>query len=370
MKTFHCSHCQNLIYFENTRCLECDYTLAYLPDRQTMSALQPGTDGTWSPAETSPETSAQQSSYRLCANYTEQNVCNWAALASEPDALCLSCRLTRVIPNLGEAGNHEAWCRLETAKRRMLYSLLHLNLPLRSKAEDATAGLAFEFLNDADQPNGDRSRVLTGHDNGLITVNVAEADDVYRERQRQQQHEPYRTLLGHFRHEIGHYYWDRLIQGDARLEQFRRLFGDERDDYQQSLDRHYRDGPPADWGRRFISAYASMHAWEDWAETWAHFLHMSDALQTARAVGISVNPRKPGEPSLKGEADLSRAVTGRFDAMLTAWWPLTYALNNLTRGLGLADGYPFVLSPPVIEKLRFVHDVIADHGGLTQAVAA
>jgi hypothetical protein len=357
MKTFHCTHCGNLVYFENTRCLECDYTLAFLTDQQTMAALKQGRDGPWLQAGND----AGPALYKLCANYEQHHVCNWALPASEPQTLCRSCRLTRVIPNLGQPGNLEAWNRLETAKRRMLYTILHLNLPLSGKTEEPASGLAFEFLNDDAQSGGDRSRVLTGHDNGLITVNVAEADHVYRERQRLEQHEPYRTLLGHFRHEVGHYFWDRMIQNDTRLDAFRALFGDERANYQQSLDRHYRDGPPADWSQQFISAYASMHPWEDWAETWAHFMHMSDALQTARHMGLSVDAGRPDEPSLSGEANLDRAVPGRFDAMLAAWWPLTYALNNLTRGLGLADGYPFVLSPRVTEKLRFVHDVIADH---------
>jgi hypothetical protein len=252
------------------------------------------------------------------------------------------------------AGNKEAWLKLETAKRRLLFDLLSLKLPFMSKRDDAAQGLEFKFLGDVITVNGDRSRVLTGHDNGLITINVAEADDVHREAQRQRHHEPYRTVLGHFRHEIGHYYWDRLIQGTQQLSAFRELFGDEQTNYQTALKLHYEQGAPANWPDTFISAYASTHPWEDWAESWAHVMHMVDALDTAHAVGLSVRPPRRDEPSLVIPTMPSRARISDFDQLISEWKALTYVLNNLTRGLGLADAYPFVLSGPVIEKLRFV----------------
>ena len=201
-------------------------------------------------------------------------------------------------------------------------------------------------------------RVVTGHDNGLITINVAEADDVYREHQRTRQNEPYRTLLGHFRHESGHYYWDRLIQNGLRVEQFRNLFGDERVGYQQALQQHYTQGPVANWEQAFISAYASAHPWEDWAESWAHVLHMSDALETAQSMGLSVKPRRPDEPSIPKLPRRLAPGSGAFDQMIDAWFSLTYVMNNLTRGLGLADSYPFVLSARVVDKLRFVFETM------------
>jgi hypothetical protein len=229
---------------------------------------------------------------------------------------------------------------------------------LAGKTQAISEGVEFEFLNDSKKPNGDRSRVLTGHDNGLITINVAEANDVYRERQRSEQHEPYRTLLGHFRHEIGHYYWDRLISNSPRQTDFRRVFGDETIDYQQSLTRHYNSGPPTNWEEDYISAYASTHPWEDWAESWAHVLHMIDALETARSVGLLIQPRRHDEPSLATSVQQVKNGQVPFNELIQAWLPLTYVLNNLTRGLGLADGYPFVLSARVVEKLRFVYDTI------------
>jgi hypothetical protein len=310
MKTFHCTHCQNLVFFENVRCIACEHPLAFLPDRALVAALVEGSGGVWQPEGAG----LQDAAYRLCANYAGENVCNWAVPATDPEVLCTSCRLTRVIPDLSIPDNRTAWFRLELAKRRMMYSLLALSLPLEKKLAAADPGLAFEFL--ADTSGGDATRVLTGHDNGRITVNVAEADDVQRERQRTQQHEPYRTLLGHFRHEIGHYYWDRLIDNSPRLRSFRTLFGDERVDYTVALRAHYQNGPPPDWAERYISAYASSHPWEDWAESWAHYLHMSDALETAGAAGLNLKPKRGDEPAMATPANPLNPSHHDFDRMI------------------------------------------------------
>jgi hypothetical protein len=341
MKTFHCSHCQNLVFFENIRCLNCGRSLAFLPDRRLMAAMTPG-EGVWM-AELPPGDSRP---YRLCANYDQVSVCNWVVAVDDPHDFCRSCRLNRIIPDLSSERNRLAWFRLEVAKRRLLYTLLG-------------GGLAFEFLEDS--TNGDAKRVLTGHDNGLITINIAEADDVHRERQRSLQKEPYRTLLGHFRHEIGHYFWDQLIAFGPLLEDFRALFGDERANYQQALDRHYGEGPPARWEDSFISAYSTMHPWEDWAESWAHYLHMVDALETAGATGLALRPKRPDEPQMLPPPDPLSPNYRDFDSMIEAWLSLTYVLNNLSRGLGLPDSYPFVLSAPAIRKLRFIHDTVNAH---------
>jgi hypothetical protein len=353
MKTFHCTHCQNLVFFENVRCLNCGRLLAYLPDRDVMAALNEGTDGFWHVAG---RTTTRQP-YRLCANYLGQNVCNWAIPIDDPDTLCRSCRLTHVIPDLTARGK-DAWVRLEAAKRRLVQSLLRLQLPVSRKTNANPQGVIFEFLKDSSRSSGDSNRVLTGHDNGMITINIAEADDVERERVRQQQNEPYRTLLGHFRHEIGHYYWDRLIQNADALPSFRKLFGDERADYAEALKRHYEQGAPANWEQDFISAYATSHPWEDWAETWAHFLLMADALETAGATGLSLQPLRVDEPVIPALPVSAALMDDGFESMIERWVPLTYVMNNLSRGLGLADNYPFVLSPTVIQKLRFVYDII------------
>jgi hypothetical protein len=351
MKIFHCDVCDQLVFYENVRCVKCDHALAFLPDLAEMAALEPAGKDLWR----SPAAGAEGRTYRLCRNYTGENVCNWAVAADDPNPLCRSCRLTRVIPDLSRPGHKEAWYKLEVAKRRLVYSLLRLDLLPASKAEDAGSGLSFEFLADPAPP---ASPVLTGHKDGVITVNVAEADDAERERRRHEMREPYRTLLGHFRHEVGHYYWDRLIKDGGRVEAFRAAFGDEREDYGKALRRHYDKGAPDDWPGRFVSAYASAHAWEDWAETWAHYLHVTDTLETAVGCGLSLRPRRRDEPVLKPDLALRDGRPESFEQMMASWFPLTYLLNNLNRGLGLPDGYPFVLSPPAIEKMRFVHEAV------------
>ncbi|HZR45605.1 MAG TPA: putative zinc-binding metallopeptidase [Candidatus Manganitrophaceae bacterium] len=349
MKVFHCDHCQQLIFFENTRCVRCDRVLAYLPGLGVMGSLDDAGENLW--RSSLPQ--AEGKRYRLCENYSKENVCNWGIPADDPHPLCPSCRLTEVIPDLSRPGHKEAWSKLEAAKRRLVYTLALLGCPIQNRRDDPEHGLAYRFLADPDTPGA--APVLTGHADGVITLNVVEADDAERERRRLQLHEPYRTLLGHFRHEAGHYYWDRLIRNSPRLEPFRKQFGDERKDYTESLQEHYRKGPPADWQQRWVSAYAAAHPWEDWAETWAHYLHMADTLETAVACGLSLRPGRPNEPALKGAPS---PEAGSFDQLIDNWFPLTYVLNNLNRGLGLPDAYPFVLSTPAIDKLRFVHETI------------
>lgn len=326
--------------------------VAFLPDLMIVGSLdQSGDDGLqW----VSPLPAADGRRYRLCENYREAQVCNWAVAAEEAEGRCWSCRMTLAVPDIAVSGQHSAWYRLEVAKRRLLYTLLTLGLPMDGGPDHEPLG--FKFLADAD-PAG--APVLTGHSNGVITINIAEADDAERERRRLALGEPYRTLLGHMRHEVGHYYWARLMSGDAsRLSVFRELFGDERQDYADSLRQHYESGPPPDWYDRFVSSYASAHAWEDWAETWAHYLHVVDTIETAAACGVSLRPPRPNEPSLPRISPHLGTAEGSFERLLDAWFPITYLLNNLSRGLGHADAYPFVLSDAVIQKLRFVHETV------------
>jgi hypothetical protein len=352
MKVFRCDHCRQLVFFENTHCLGCGNALAFLPDLGVVGSLEPAGDGLWR----SPIPRAAGRTYRLCRNYTEHDVCNWAVPAADPNPLCRSCRLTRVIPDLAPAGHKAAWYRLEVAKRRLVYTLLALRLPAASKTDDPAGGLAFEFK--ADPPDPNAPRVLTGHADGVITLNIAEADDAERERVRVRFGEPYRTLLGHFRHESGHYYWDRLVRGTRHLDRVRELFGDERADYGEALARHHANGPPSDWPARFVSAYATAHPWEDWAETWAHYLHIADTLETAAGCGVRLRPPRPGDPELRAVPDPVDDDPEPFAELMASWLPLTYMLNNLNRGLGQPDAYPFVLSAPAVEKLGLVHDII------------
>ena len=357
MNVFHCDHCRHLLFFENTQCVKCGHLLAFLPELMIVGSLDPKPrDVDDGPALwTSPLPAAAGHHYRLCSNYEGAGICNWAVDADDNEGLCASCRLTAVIPDLSVTGNREAWFKLERAKRRLLYTLLKLGLPL-GHSGSGLAPLAFRFLADGDPA---QAPVLTGHAAGVITINLAEADDAERERRRTALGEPYRTLLGHMRHESGHYYWSLLVERDAaRLERFRILFGDDTWDYSEALQRHYAAGPPADWQEKFVTAYAAAHPWEDWAETWAHYLHMVDTLEIAASCGVSLEPPRPDEPRLARVPSADVGPEHAFERMLERWLPVTYMLNNLNRGLGLADPYPFVLSTPAIEKLAFVHEAV------------
>jgi hypothetical protein len=355
MKIFTCSACQHVAFFENVACIRCGHALAYLPDLGILSALEQVPESSGSSASSlyvalSPD--AQGARYRLCENYAHSAVCNWALQEHDPNDYCRACRLTTTVPNLSDADAVDSWRRLEIAKRRLVYTLIELGLPFESKDDQPETGLTFAFKQDS--PDGER--VLTGHCAGLVTINIREADAPSREQMRVQLGERYRTLLGHFRHESGHYYWDRLIKDSSWLQDYRSLFGDESSDYQAALKQHY-SSPRQNWADEFVSAYASMHPWEDWAETWAHYLHMVDTLETARSYGLVIEPKAVG-----GAA--SEAVTARrvhfddFEDLIAAWVPLTVALNSLNRSMGLPDIYPFVLAERAIEKLRFVHQVI------------
>jgi len=359
MKTFHCNRCQQHVFFENVKCESCDALLGYVPALSEISAFEPaGTDdagvvsgGIWKSLHPQAE-GVSGTMYKQCQNYALENICNWMIPSDSTETLCPSCQLTHTIPNLAIADNRLYWYKLETAKRRLLYTISALGLRIESRLIDSIGGLQFQFLEDA----GPGMKVFTGHDNGLITMNIAEADDVKREKTREQMHEPYRTLLGHFRHEIGHYYFDQLVPGSAWEEPFRALFGDERADYGEALKAHYANGAPPNWEQSFVSAYATTHPWEDWAETWAHYLHIVDTVDTAAGCGLMLAPDDPNEPTLQDVAPVENAS---FERLIKRWFPLTYVLNSLNRSLGLADAYPFTLAPKVIEKLRFVHRVIA-----------
>jgi hypothetical protein len=313
MRAFTCPVCRHLVTFESTECLHCSTALGFDWDARTIIAGGG------------------------CAN-RELIGCNGVATG-----LCRACALTRTRPP------DEALAQFavaEAAKRRLVFALLELGLPI-------DGGLTFDFLSSAYGP------VTTGHAGGVITLDLAETDPVHREKTRTALAEPYRTVLGHLRHEIGHYYQPILApEGSAALERSRELMGDDRQDYGEALDRYYQHGPPADWPDRHVSAYATMHPWEDWAETFAHYLHIHDVLQTAIAYGVSV----AGPPVLAADSaplySYPAAAPGEFRAMLDALFPLTYALNAINRSLGEGDLYPFVLAPAVIDKLALIDSLV------------
>jgi len=333
MRAFTCGHCGHLLFFENSLCLRCHSSQGFLASELDLVPL--GVDGF-------PDR-------EICANAAIAR-CNWIVEDDNPDGLCVSCRLTATRPADADSDGLRDFSVAEAAKRRLIFQLFDLRLPIESD-------LSFELLSSGRKP------VTTGHADGVITLDLAESDDVHREQRRAQLGEPYRTLLGHFRHEIGHYYWPILVERTDRLDRCRELFGDERADYREALERHYELGPQPDWNQRHVSAYATMHPWEDWAETWAHYLHIRDTSETAAAFGMVIaGPVRSRDSSLV-TAPASSVLEGSFDALIQSWLPLTYALNAVNRSMGHDDLYPFTLAEAVIEKLRFVHDCVEGQDG-------
>ncbi len=360
-RAFSC-RCGRPVFFRNSECLACHAPLGYDPQLRQLLPLAPAPprrDGLALWRADIGRRRAQR--YVRCANLHSAAACNWLLPESEGRGivapLCRCCRLTRTVPDLAQDNGPLWWNRIELAKRRLVSTLIALALPVRARVgEDPARGLAFDLLRAT--PGG--PPVITGHADGVVTIDVEEADDGWRERRRAALGEPYRTLLGHLRHETGHYYWQRLVEGSAWHEPFRVLFGDERADYAQALKRHYDEGPPADWNERHVSAYASCHPWEDWAETWAHYLHLVDTLDTARSFGldgerVELQFERYAPELLAGSGDPDPSA---FLALVNSWMELTGVLNELSRSMGVADFYPFVLSAPVVRKLHLVHRVV------------
>jgi hypothetical protein len=338
MRDFLCPNCGQHLAFENSVCLNCGSALGFSPNDTALLVIATGEDSDHGGA-------VDASEYQLCANLHLAE-CNWLVEKGPVAKLCMSCALTRTRPNDSDAKALAAFAAAEKAKRRVIAELVELNLPIVGRDEDPQYGLAFDLL------SSETEKVFTGHDNGVITLDLAEGDDVHREQLRVAMAEPYRTLLGHFRHEIGHYYFYRLVEpSDDYGKRFRGLFGDPDADYQAALDRHYDEGAPPGWEENFVSSYATMHPAEDWAETFAHYLHIRDTLDTSAAFGFA-----------PAAATFERRALGPsgFDTIVDMWLPLAWALNMINRSMGKEDLYPFVLPPAVLDKMRFIHAVIDD----------
>jgi hypothetical protein len=347
LRAFACGNCRSLVFFENSRCITCGSALGF--HRSSAQLVVLNSDGSQLRY-----VDAGGGTYRPCANLRIAE-CNWLAHVTAPDGLCACCALTRTRPPNDDVDALAAFARAEAAKRRLVFQLDFLGLPTRNRLEDAGHGLAFDLLSSR------HAAVTTGHDSGVITIDLAEGDDVHRERQRVKLAEPYRTLLGHLRHEIGHWYWDLLIDGTSYHHRFRALFGDETVNYRDALSKHYDSAANDEWVSSYVSQYASAHPWEDWAETFAHYLHIRDTLQTSAAWGVSV---AGPDLDLSVAWDAQLAVepvedADEFGELIRAWLPLTYALNAENRSMGKDDLYPFVLARAVVEKLRFVHVVVS-----------
>jgi hypothetical protein len=335
MRDFHCPNCGQRLTFENSACLACGSALGFSLAEMALLVITTGED-----ADRAGFVSA--SDYDLCANrYVAE--CNWL-VPINPIGLCESCELTIERPNDADKAGLAEFARAEAAKRRLVVELHELKLPIVGRLEDPDYGLAFRLLSSAHE------KVMTGHENGVITIDLAEGDDVHREQLRVEMDEPYRTLLGHFRHEIGHYYYYRLITPLAEyVDQFNALYGDANADYQEALDRHYSEGAPEGWQKNYVSSYATMHPAEDWAETFAHYLHIRDTLDTAAWCGFA-----------PATATFDRPVLGpsAFATIIDMWLPVSWSLNMVNRSMGHDDLYPFVLPITVLEKMKFIHNVI------------
>ncbi len=320
MRSFTCPSCSQLVFMDNDRCLRCGTSLAFDPGQQTVVAAPEG---------------------GRCANH-EVIACSW--LVDGDAELCRSCALTRTRPPTGDAEAMQEWTTAEQAKRQLVSQMIDLDLDI--------SGVTFDLISSAHEP------VTTGHADGLITLDVRESDDVNRVQVRERMGEAYRTMLGHFRHEIGHYLWMTMVDGTDRLDSFRTVFGDDRADYGEALQVHYDSPDPTGWENTHVSVYATAHPWEDFAETLAHYLHIRATLQTASAFGLAVDGGHPVLDATPEAAEQAIDDEQGIRPIIAEWLPLTYALNAVNRAMGTKPLYPFVLASAVIDKLGWVHRMV------------
>ena len=336
MRDFNCPNCGQRLAFENSTCLNCGSALGFSLEQTALLVITENDSSEHAGF-------VDAAKYQLCANLLVAE-CNWLVPVNYPRLRCPSCVLTTERPNDADTVGLAEFAEAEAAKRRLIVELHELKLPIVGRDQDPDYGLAFRLLSSAHE------KVITGHEDGIITLDLAEGDDVHREQLRVEMDEPYRTLLGHFRHEIGHYYFYRLISPSSdHLARFNELFGDPDADYQEALDRHYNEGAPENWQERFVSSYATMHPAEDWAETFAHYLHIRDTLDTSAWCGLAPATATFDRPPLGPSA---------FPNIIEMWLPLSWSLNMVNRSMGRDDLYPFVLPPAVMDKMQFIHTVI------------
>lgn len=358
MAPYPCPNCQRLNHFEVRVCPSCAFTLGYDPASDGFLFLGDGAT-TWRDGAGDPHDVA------VCANNNAYGVCNWLVATNDTTPYCRACRHNRTIPDLTVATVPERWGKIEAAKRRLFHTLIKLSLPLETKAEEADKiqGLAFDFLYDPSAEEQGQAQIYTGHDGGIITLNLIEADDAARERARSAMGEPYRTLLGHFRHEVGHHYWSRLVETDPQeLAAFRAVFGDETIDYAQALADHYGGTGGRIWTDDYVSYYATSHPWEDFAETFAHYLHMVDTLATIGGVGMRMAPFPGPEDDAGARVDFD-PYTAPTDALTAQMVPYSFALNAVNRSMGQPDLYPFHLSPAITGKIDYVNRLVDKAAG-------
>ena len=348
MRLFRCDNCGNPVHFDNRTCISCGMRLGFAPEALCMHAVQAAGD-LWARIDN------PTLKYRFCPN-ASIDVCNWLIPASSSEAFCQACRYNGLVPDAGTTGGLRRWRAIGEAQRHLFYSFLRWDLPRPDRKEDPKGGLLFDLKDDEVLPDGSCKPVLIGHDEGHIVIRTAEADDLTRERQRELMNEPYRTLLGHFRHETGHFIWNKMVRDAGKLDGFRAVFGDERADYNQAVEAHYARGPAAGWGANYISYYATTHPWEDFAECFAHVLHIVDSLETAHIYGIALAPLSHQEMTAYANFDPYTVLD--FDRIADVWIPLSVALNSIHHSMGERDLYPFILTPAIKAKLKYVHSLI------------
>jgi len=252
--------------------------------------------------------------------------------ADSHQSYCQACRYNGLVPDATTEIGLKRWRAIAEAQRNLFYSFLRWDLPRPDRNEDPESGLIFDLKDDEILPDGTCKPVLIGHDEGRIVIRTAEADDATREQMREQLNEPYRTLLGHFRHETGHFIWNKMVRDVGKIDSFREVFGDERQDYAEALETHYKNGPPQGWPNSYISEYATSHPWEDFAECFAHNLHIVDSLETAHIYGIALAPLSHQEMAAYANFDPYSVLD--FDKIADVWIPLSVALNSIHRSMG------------------------------------
>ena len=291
-------------------------------------------DGT--PVAYDPQARAFVSMPPFCAN-RDVIGCNW--IAPKQGAFCRSCAMTALAPDPEIPGAMANWAETEAAKRWVIDNLGRWHW---FRPEDPGTRPFFHMLADGD------TLAPMGHGDGVVTISVSEADAVVRTTRKEALNEPYRTMIGHMRHEIAHMLWWRLSLREDFLTAFREMFGDERADYPAALQRHYEHGPSRDWELFYLTSYASSHPHEDWAETVAHLVHLTDITDSFVATGL-VSPEMPRH-NWDAYAEPDTATLVRVASALTT------RVNHVNRSMGLSDIYPFVLSEKARQKLAFVHD--------------
>ena len=333
-----CPHCRHFVYLDTLTCPNCEAELGYHLVTRQFYGVRHGhvviDDMTW----------------YTCSN--REWSCNWLVREDAPAGRCFACRLTRRRPAANDTVALEKLAKTEEAKRRLLLQLGDLGMPI-VPWDVKEGGLGFDLISSL----SDGKPVMIGHANGIITIDLAESLDDRREALRVRLGEPYRTILGHLRHEVGHYFQNVLLADDELWARCRALFGDERASYKDALARHYKLGAPSNWHDGFISEYATMHPWEDFAETFAHYLHITGTLQTAAVIGIHLDA---SVTNLR-DTDVIPLVSYRdepIQRLLSDWEWMSQGFNRINRAMGFGDLYPFTIVGPVRHKLAFIHDIV------------